>query len=108
MTRKPLYCHACSLFAAIVTASTIIKAMKVTHTNKRNQAQADKARNHELLFKGIVIGLMGLGVLLAPGFMAPGEMREMIAQSHWVGWFALLLGGVFTTQSLARLFRSRS
>ena len=65
--------------------------------------QHDKA--NELLFKGIVIALIGLLLLLAPSFMAASELRTIVAQSYLVGWFALLLGGVFITQYAVRRWK---
>ncbi len=81
--------------------------MNPTPSQNIKKSPLNQSKNNELLIKGISIVLIGLVVLLLPRFMGAGEMRDMIEQSHWVGWFALLLGGVFTTQSLVRLFRSR-
>lgn len=68
--------------------------------------QRDKARN-ELLLKGIFIAFIGLFVLVAPAFMAATEMRAIVTQSYLVGWFALLLGGVFIVQFAVRRWKER-
>lgn len=81
--------------------------MNASRSTNLKTSDLAKTRNNELLIKGIFISLIGLGVLLSPGFIAPGALRDLIDESKWVGWFALLLGAVFTTQSLVRLFRSR-
>jgi uncharacterized membrane protein HdeD (DUF308 family) len=62
-------------------------------------------RSNELLFKGIFIALIGLILLLAPSFMAASELRTIVAQSYLVGWFALVLGGVFITQYAVRRWK---
>ena len=56
------------------------------------------ANTHDLLFKGVLCAAIGLAVLLAPMFMAPSPMRDTIAQSAIVGWFALVLGVAFAAQ----------
>jgi uncharacterized membrane protein HdeD (DUF308 family) len=55
---------------------------------------AAKASN-ELLQKGILLVLIGLAVLIGPAFMAPSGLRDIVASSALVGWFALVLGGAF-------------
>ncbi len=57
---------------------------------------------HDLLIKGGLCGGIGLAVLLAPQFMAPSPVRDTIAQSAVVGWFALVLGLAFAGQYLWR------
>ena len=56
--------------------------------NRNKRAQA----NHELLFKGVLCMLIGLGVLLSPYFITSPGMQGIVAQSALVGWFALVLG----------------
>ena len=56
--------------------------------NRNKLAQA----NNELLFKGILCALIGLGVLLSPYFITSPGMQGIVAQSALVGWFALVLG----------------
>ena len=48
--------------------------------------------SRELLFKGLLCMLIGLGVLLSPRFIASPGMQGVVASSSWVGWFALVLG----------------
>jgi len=52
-------------------------------------------QNTDLLQRGIMCALIGLAVLIAPSFMAPTGMREAVAGSSLVGWFALVLGIAF-------------
>lgn len=56
----------------------------------------------DLAWKGGLCTLIGLLVLLTPQFMAASPMRETIAQSAPVGWFALVLGLAFLGQYLWR------
>ena len=60
----------------------------------RLAASALKA-NNELLFKGILCLLIGLGVLVSPYFITSPGMQSIVAQSSLVGWFAVVLGGAF-------------
>lgn len=46
----------------------------------------------ELLFKGVLCALIGLGVLVSPHFITSPGMQGIVAQSSLVGWFALVLG----------------
>lgn len=52
----------------------------------------------DLAWKGALIGGIGLIILLGPQFMAASPMRDMLAQSAIVGWFALVLGLAFLGQ----------
>lgn len=54
-----------------------------------------RKENTDLLQRGILCTLIGLAVLISPSFMAPTGMREAIAGSSLVGWFALVLGVAF-------------
>ncbi len=58
-------------------------------------SRANKTR-HDLLIKGLLLAGIGLVVLLAPQWMPPSSMRDLLAQSSAVGWFALVLGLAFT------------
>ena len=58
--------------------------------------------SNELLFKGILCMLIGLGVLLSPYFITSPGMQGIVANSSWVGWFALVLGVAFTGLYLRR------
>lgn len=63
--------------------------------------------NNELLFKGVFLALVGLAVLISPGFIASPEMRATIAGASLVGWFALILGAAFLAQGMVRRWKSR-
>jgi uncharacterized membrane protein HdeD (DUF308 family) len=76
------------------------------HPPHRPSRQRDQDL-HERLLKGIFIALIGLAVLLAPSFMAASELRTVVADAYLVGWFALLLGGVFIAQAAARRWQDR-
>ncbi|MFC5519538.1 hypothetical protein [Polaromonas jejuensis] len=69
------------------------------------QNRASQKANNELLFKGILCSLIGLGVLISPYFITSPGMQGIVAQSSLVGWFALVLGvafiGVYAWRRLA-------
>jgi hypothetical protein len=56
---------------------------------------ATRKENTDLLQRGIMCVLIGLAVLIAPSFMGPTGMRDAVAGSSLVGWFALVLGVAF-------------
>jgi len=56
------------------------------------------SRTHDMLWRGVLCAGIGLAVLLAPTFMASSPLRDTVAQSSIVGWFALVLGLAFTAQ----------
>ncbi len=64
--------------------------------------QPDKKASQELLFKAILLGLIGLGVLLSPYFITSPGMQGIVAQASVVGWFALVLGVAFLGLYLKR------
>lgn len=70
-------------------------------TTKPSKTATAKAQQ-ELLFKGVTCTLIGLVVLLAPYLARSPNVQEMMAQSSVVGWFALVLGGVFLVQYCIR------
>lgn len=51
--------------------------------------------NNELLQKGLLCVLIGLGVLVSPYFIQSPGMQNIVAHSSLVGWFALVLGCAF-------------
>ncbi len=57
----------------------------------QTQAQARQAEQ-ELLFKGLVISLIGALVLLGPYFARSPSVAELLAGARIIGWFALVLG----------------
>ena len=71
--------------------------------NRQKQAQA----NTELLFKGILCMLIGLGVLLSPYFITSPGMQGIVAKSALVGWFALVLGVAFAGLYVRRRMASK-
>ncbi len=56
----------------------------------------------ELLFKGILISLIGLGVLLSPHVITSPGLQGIVASTRWVGWFAVVLGVAFIGLYLRR------
>lgn len=54
-----------------------------------------RKENTDLLQRGIMCTLIGLAVLISPSFMGPTGMRDTVAGSALVGWFALVLGVAF-------------
>ena len=49
----------------------------------------------DLLSKGLLIAFIGIAVLLAPYFVSSPAIRDVVAKSSLVGWFALILGAAF-------------
>ena len=64
-------------------------------TQKPNNNGVRTKANNELLFKGILCTLIGLGVLISPYFISSPGMQGIVAKSGLVGWFALVLGLAF-------------
>jgi hypothetical protein len=62
---------------------------------KTSPKSPSRKQNTDLLQRGILCALIGLAVLISPSFMAPTGMREAVAGSALVGWFALVLGVAF-------------
>lgn len=57
----------------------------------------------DLLTKGLLITLIGVAVLVSPYLIATPAVREVVAKSSLVGWFALVLGVAFIARwALAR------
>lgn len=77
-----------------------------TAPTRKPQSSAKSRASNDLLFKGMLCSLIGLGVLLSPRFMASSSMQSIVANASWVGWFALVLGvaliGLFARQRLSR------
>lgn len=63
--------------------------------NSRAATQPNPKADRVLLHKGVLLAFIGLAVLIGPLFMAPSGMRDMVASSAVVGWFALVLGTAF-------------
>ncbi len=67
----------------------------------REEAERRKA-DQELLFKGIVIALIGVAILLGPHFARSPAVQELLTGGRVVGWFALVLGLAFLGQYFLR------
>ena len=76
----------------------------MTPFNPNPYGKRQNAANDQLI-RGLFCALLGLGILVAPHFMGAGGIRDMLAGSWLVGWFALGLGVVFTLRYLKQ--RSR-
>jgi uncharacterized membrane protein HdeD (DUF308 family) len=63
--------------------------------NPSTAMQPNPKADRLLLHKGVLLAFIGLAVLIGPLFMAPSGMRDMVASSAVVGWFALVLGIAF-------------
>ena len=63
--------------------------------NQPNNIQTRSKANNELLFKGSLCMLIGLGVLLSPYFISSPGMQGIVTKSSLVGWFSLVLGIAF-------------
>ncbi len=48
--------------------------------------------DQDLLFKGLVIALIGVAILLGPHFARSPAVQELLSEGRVVGWFALVLG----------------
>ncbi len=56
------------------------------------------SKPNELLLKGIVLALIGVGVLAGPLFIQSPGFQAAVGGSALVGWFALVLGAAFIGQ----------
>ena len=56
----------------------------------------------DLLFKGLVITLIGAAILLGPRFARSPAVQDLLAGGQVVGWFALVLGLALLGQYLLR------
>ncbi|MEP6966022.1 MAG: hypothetical protein ABI845_11080 [Polaromonas sp.] len=69
---------------------------------------SDNKSNKELLFKAVLLALIGLGVLLSPYFITSPGMQGIVAKASVVGWFALVLGGAFLAVYVRRRLSAQS
>lgn len=67
----------------------------------------ERKQESELLLKGAVCALIGIIILLAPSIARSPDVRDMMAQGHIVGWFALVLGCAFLVRYGLIRWRSR-
>lgn len=63
---------------------------------------SNKKSNQDLLFKGLVISLIGVVILLGPYFARSPSVQELLTGGRVVGWFALVLGVAFLGQYFLR------
>ena len=68
---------------------------------KRSQSDGD------MLLRGVLCVLIGLGVLVSPHFMGASGLRDMVAGAWLVGWFSLGLGLVFVVRFVSRRSRNK-
>lgn len=73
--------------------------------NNPASRQADSKANNDVLIKGILCILIGLGVVVSPYFITSPGMQGIVANTAVVGWFSLVLGlafiGVYVKRRLA-------
>ncbi|WP_404302186.1 hypothetical protein [Alicycliphilus denitrificans] len=67
-----------------------------------------RKQDSELLLKGAVCALIGAIILLAPYVARSQDVRELMAQAHLAGWFALVLGCAFLLRYGLVRWRRRS
>ena len=71
-------------------------------TRTTDAAKAEK----DLLFKGVLITLVGAAILIGPYFARSPAVQELLDGMRVVGWFALILGVAFLGQYFLRRRRS--
>jgi uncharacterized membrane protein HdeD (DUF308 family) len=54
----------------------------------------------DMLFKGVVIALIGALILLGPYVARSPSVVELLSQARLVGWFALVLGAALAGRAL--------
>ena len=55
-------------------------------------ASKKKLPDEDLLWKGVLLAVIGLVVLIAPYRLQTPQLRDIIANSAGLGWLALALG----------------
>jgi hypothetical protein len=85
----------------------IVMPLPNAPTQKPNNVSARRKANGELLLKGVLCILIGLGVLVSPHFISSPGMQGIVAKSSLVGWFALVLGLAFGGMSIRRRLAER-
>lgn len=63
---------------------------------------SNKKPAQDLLFKGLVISLIGVVILLGPYFARSPAVQELLDGGRVVGWFALILGVALLGQYFLR------
>lgn len=61
----------------------------------------------QLLPRGIATVVIGLAVLLSPGYIQSPTLREAVAGAYLVGWFAVVLGVALVGLHLVRRYRRK-
>lgn len=75
----------------------------VSHANAAQGKPGTSAQaSTDLLIKGVLCAVIGLAVLISPGFMPPSPLRATVSGAFLVGWFSLVLGAVFLVQFSVR------
>jgi hypothetical protein len=74
-------------------------------TQKTNQSL--KQANNDLLIKGLVCVMIGLVILLAPLAIQSPALLQVMGQSQWVGWFAVVLGTALAVLHVRRRVAAR-
>lgn len=73
--------------------------------NNPASRRADNKANNDVLIKGILCIMIGLGVVVSPYFITSPGMQGIVANTAVVGWFSLVLGlgfiGVYIKRRLA-------
>ncbi len=66
-----------------------------------------KQANSDLLIKGLLCVAIGVAVLIAPHLAKSPGLLQILTQSQWLGWFALVLGlalsGVYAKRRFAHV-----
>ena len=82
---------------------------KPFRSKNKNEIRASTSKtDSELLFKGILCVVIGLGVLVSPYFITSPGMQNIVAKSAQVGWFALVLGLAFNGVYLRKWLAARN
>lgn len=71
-------------------------------TNPIRQEAERRKTDQDLLFKGRVIALIGVVILLGPYVSRSPSVQELLTGGAVVGWFALVLGIAFLGQYFLR------
>ena len=71
---------------------------------KKPNANVTPKANNDLVIKGALCIMIGLGVVLSPYFITSPGMQGIVASSAAVGWFALVLGLAFVGLYARRRF----
>ena len=74
--------------------------------NNAASRQSERKSNNALLFKAILLALIGLGVLLSHYFINSPGLQGIVVMA--VGWFALVLGGTFLALYVKRRLTAQS